>query len=591
MALKSSLLSEQTINRLFYLIFSIVSCWLLACAWLIEGEYGDGYATIVNSRFLFADGPHYLSYRGPVAAIILWPVELLLSLTEISKFSVVPYHLYSVVFHGGYLIGCWLLLRRLYGVSSASLLAFVAAILSTVFVAYSPYLSHDILPGLIFLLMILVIHRWLSVQTFGLAMLMIFLGAAVTLFKQTYAIFWISIVFSVFILLLTRKAPELINGRKFAILLLLAGISALISWLGYGFFGQWNFSEQSIWFRPVSIAQFVSNSYSSETVNSNGSWEEIFPWYIYWANIHNYGLTAILMVIPGSYLAFRSQNSKQLMLAISWLFSFIFILLLSAREVRYLGFLAPLTMVLIFPVIQNIIHSKRVIILLFSAVFLFDVSRSLTLGIGYLTNAGSMQMGKFFSPLENVLATDSRLFTTKILNFPFLAKSPFWRDRYHGIYHVSDIHLTGLLGNNLKLQLVRNFKGFNTRNMKVNDVLFFSNDILQRTPPWTKDNQPSGISHYFQIAGVVKDIEIVQVNNGYQIVNPKNTLFLLLNDTENNTGNDALNEMTIITNNHIDQEIAKRYYGEKALQKSFKVAAVVITSLCQGRHCQSLESD
>ncbi len=620
---KSSPLSEQTINRLFYIIFSIVCCWLLACAWLIEGEYGDGYATIVNSKFLFADAQNYYSIRGPLAAIMLWPVEVALQLFNVSDFSIVPYHFYSAIFHGLYLLGCWLILRRLYGCNSASLLAFIAAILTVVFVAYSPYLSHDIVPGAIFLLMILGVHRWLSVQTLGWAMLVVFLGAMVTLFKQTYAIFWISIVFSVFILLLTKKAPELLDARKLAGLLLLAGISAVISWLGYGFFGQWDFPEESIWTRPVSIIQGVFGNYSAETKQNEGSWSEIFPWYIYWINIQNYGISAMLLVVSGLYLALRgfgtlkghstvkerdsingnkvsedgttnenseisstikSHSTALFMLAICWLFCFIFVLLLSAREVRYLGFLAPLTMVLIVPTIQKILQFKRLYILLFTAVLLLDVSRSITLGIGYLTNAGSMQMQKFFSPV-NKIPPERRLLTSRILNFPFLMKSPLWQDRYHGIYHLDYIQLLAFYDKIINLGMVKNLGELNTNNMKPGDVLFFSNDMLVRSPPWTKDNQPSDMKNFFQVSGIAQNIELEKAHNGFQIISPKNQLFLLLNDTESN----EFNEINIITNNYLELSVAKRYYGEKARQKSFKVAAVVITSLCQARHCQSLE--
>ena len=98
-------------TRIFWVLWIVVTVWLLACAFLANGEYGDGYQTIANSRYLFSDNPSYYFHRGPLAAIMLWPVEVLVELFDVGPFAVTPYHPYSTVLHSLYLLGCWWALR------------------------------------------------------------------------------------------------------------------------------------------------------------------------------------------------------------------------------------------------------------------------------------------------------------------------------------------------------------------------------------------------------------------------------------------------------------------------------------------------
>ena len=46
-------------ERWFLLAWLLVSVWIFACALLVQGEYGDGYQTIVNGRFFFGDAANY----------------------------------------------------------------------------------------------------------------------------------------------------------------------------------------------------------------------------------------------------------------------------------------------------------------------------------------------------------------------------------------------------------------------------------------------------------------------------------------------------------------------------------------------------
>ena len=93
----------------FLVAWILLSIWLLASALLISGEYGDGYSTIANTRYFFGDSPGYYFQRGPLAALILWPVEAVSGALDLNQCDVRPYHLFSGLLHSAYLLGCWLL--------------------------------------------------------------------------------------------------------------------------------------------------------------------------------------------------------------------------------------------------------------------------------------------------------------------------------------------------------------------------------------------------------------------------------------------------------------------------------------------------
>ena len=54
------------------------------------------------------------------------------------------------------------LFAQLMETTGSPALAFGAAILTVIFYAYAPYLSHDLLPGLLFAVMIFLAHRWID---------------------------------------------------------------------------------------------------------------------------------------------------------------------------------------------------------------------------------------------------------------------------------------------------------------------------------------------------------------------------------------------------------------------------------------------
>jgi len=363
--------------RIFWVLWSIVTVWLLACAFLVSGEYGDGYQTIANSRYLFGDSPSYYLHRGPLAAIALWPVEILVELFDVGPFEVTPYHLYSAVLHSVYLLGCWWAIRKTGASPIARIIAFVAAITTVAFYCFAPYLSHDILPGLLFLLMIYIANRWISEGSRVDALLLVSIGAAVVLIKQTYALFWVVIVAYGAMALLLRWDDGRVDWRKFGALTGLAALSAGLTWIGYAWFTADEWSYVPWYFRPWELAIAVSGTFGKSA-------DIVFPADLYLRNLHNFGVLAMVLVLPGVIIALRGKNARLRMIAACWLMSAIAIQFVTFKEVRYVLFLAPLTAVLIVPAIEWA-TKRRALLIAIVLVVAADQVRGLSIAAEQLT--------------------------------------------------------------------------------------------------------------------------------------------------------------------------------------------------------------
>ena len=334
-------------DRWFLFGWMLISFWLLACALLVAGEYSDGYQTIANARYFFGENPDYYVHRGPLAALVLWPVEFVASFLSLHALDVRPYHLYSGLLHSAYLLGCWLLLKRSGQTFVPRLIAFATAILSVVFFAYAPYVSHDIIPGLLFLILTFLCNRWIRDPNARIALLLLLLGSAVTLIKQSYAIFWVALCIYTAFAFLLKWDDGRVSARKMLLLFAIAGLSGVLSWVGYGWFTAAEISGVSLLERPLVLINSVSAQYADEAGLAT-----LFPQDLYIRNIHNYGIATALLVLPGLVLAFRGQDARLRMVAVCWLISVAMLQIVSFKEVRYLAFLAPLSAMLIVPVIQ-----------------------------------------------------------------------------------------------------------------------------------------------------------------------------------------------------------------------------------------------
>ena len=535
---------------------------------MIQGEYGDGYQTIVNARYFFGDSPIFFVQRGPLAAIVLWPVEVIVQIFELDPVDVRPHHVFSGLLHSAYLFICWLLLRRAPGTTGARLLAFGAAILCVVFYAYAPYLSHDLLPGLLFLILIFVCHRWLEQESPADAVTLILLGAAVTLIKQTYATFWFALVFYAVIAYLLKWDNGRITIRKLGILTLLATASAAISWLSYAFYVGGVIPDAPLLVRPISLITAIAAQYGEQLTG-------MFASDLYLRNLPNYGIAAMLLVIPGLILALRGADARMRQIAVCWLIAAVIIQLVGFREARYLAFLAPLTAMLIVPVAQSLL-ARQVTAMALIAVVLFDQSRGLTVAADDLISSARIDVTRFV----NAATGNGDIYSSKVLSFVYSAGSPLARDRYHGIYHLTPPNLDGLYEGRVRISTIDDPRNLGLSKIKPGDRVYYSSNTLVRRPPWNEHNLPTEMEDFIQVAGNAADIRLTLRNGMYEREDDDGSYILFI------PGPGAGQQMPIIAGGSLSAAAADRFYGDLTDRDQLQVTAVIINVLCQADSCR-----
>lgn len=567
--------ADQKAERWFLIAWALLAAWITACVFLIQGEYGDGYLTIANARYLFGDSPGLYVQRGPLAAIVLWPIEIIVQALELDPLDVRPYHVLSAILHIAYLYVCWALLRRAPGSASARLLAFATAILSVVFYAYAPYLSHDLLPGLLFLVMIFLAHRWIDREQLTTGVYLIVLGAAVTLIKQTYAIFWVTIVAYALASCVLKADGGRITWRSWLTLSSLAACSAVISWLSYAWFIGGELPDEPLVTRPIRLAIAIAGQYREEALT------DIFPASLYLRNLPNYGTAAVLLVIPGLVMAFRGADPRMRMIATCWVLSLAAIQATSFREVRYLGFLAPLTAMLIIPVAQYLLARKDIATWGLIGLVLFDQVRGLTVAAEQITSSPRTNVTRFI----NAPDPTGSAYASNVLSIVFDASSPLQSDRYHGIYHMTPIILYRLYEGRMPVAIVLDQRELGSAGMQPGDRVYLANHDIVRRPPWQPDNVPVLLDEYVLIAGNVASARLQTADGGFEIIDNDGSYLMFLPAPEMGP------QSPVISTGALTAEAARGLYGDRADNEQLDVQVIVIKALCQADACSYATPD
>lgn len=554
-------------DNLFKAAWFLLTAWLVACAFLVQGEYGDGYQTIANARYIFGDSTAFYVQRGPLPAIVLWPVEFVAGFMGTDPLDVRPHHYLSAALHSVYLAGCWWCLQRVSGSGFARLFAFGAAILTVIFYAYAPYLSHDLLPGLLFVVMIFLAHRWMDHGGARETVLLILLGAAVTLIKQTYALYWVAIVAFALLSFALRWDNGRVDVRKLGLLLGMATISAAISWLSYALHVGSLAPDSAFVARPLVLIGAIASQYGEDMAGA-------FATDLYLRNLPNYGLAAMLLVLPGVVLALRGQDPRLRAIAVCWIICAVALQLIGFREARYLGFLAPLTAMLIVPVV-DIAFRHRAAVALLLAVLAIDQFRGLSLATTQLATARTFDVTAFY----NAAGSEGRVVASKVLSFAYAPASPLSRDRYHGIYHLTPEMIERLNEGSTGVVGVADPRGLGLAGIRPGDRVFYTNNTLLRNPPWNAANEPNGIDQYLLIAGKAISVRLREMDGGFARVNNDGSYLLFV------PAESAGPQMPAIAAGRLDAASAQRIFGASAGADAFDVVAVEIKAICQGRTC------
>lgn len=476
------------------LMFFIVIGWLGIAATRVQIEYYDGFSAIANSRYLIGATDRYIADRAPMMALFQTPAEFARIALRLHPLDVRPNHLLMALLHGAYIITVYRLLTGIFGNTWVVLVAWLAAIPNFVFVSYSPFVSHDIAPGVLLLIMLICCDRFCTNPSYILWTALVALGAVAALVKQTFGIFWILLLVGA--LFRYRRSSGEAERDAFVKLAYGAVSSGVITWFVLGCLLRDSDPHSPLLMRPWHNLQYLASVYEGKNVT--------FPWWIYVRNSPSYGWLAMLLVVPGLGMALRGTRLQQ-SIAIAWMGGVVFLHLMPLREVRYMAFLCPLTACLLVPAFR-FVAQRRVLLAASVLLLALDVGRSsleaLQVFHPFYTSGVEKQ---FFSVLDDAENRNRPVFVNApMMNFAAPISSPFAADRYHRIFHFGFVHLHTICGcHDVRVIADEDSALFSTSTCPEGSLLFYTSQILARGPSWWASD-PVADGAFYQCAAICR---------------------------------------------------------------------------------------
>jgi hypothetical protein len=455
-----SQVSEPTLPRRLVLaescVFAALFLWLAASAVLVDIEYYDGLDSICNARYFLGEIGTYVATRGPLFGLLLLVPEAIKESMGMHPLEVRPHHVLFAILHAGYALGCYALATRRLGRTFAVFLAFLAAIPTFIFFSYAPFVSHDIVPGILFLGMLLGVDAYYTRPRRSLWWALVALGAAAVLIKHTYAIFWPIAILAQAALAYTwdrggrrnarrdRKSPQTENDHarwgRLGSLILGAALSATIAILVLGWALAKTYPDTLFFARAFRQARFL-------LFDAGVQIEQ--PAWVYLRNLPAYGLLALVLFPVGAAKSWR-ESRMQRGLVIAWLLAVASVHLFSLHQVRYMLFVAPVTMCLLVPAARTALSSRRrraaaVAILLLGVLPLhpYSIAREASkIATDFYRRS---QTKWFLEPLREEGVYRSPVYLDwGLLSFLPPGDSELAGDIYHECFHIAPHHLIDL---------------------------------------------------------------------------------------------------------------------------------------------------
>ncbi len=516
--------AERRVEQAFRWAIALIAAWLFACLVFVNIEFDDGYSTIGNSRYLLGLSEIYFWQRGPMLALLLMPAEALAHALGLPPMDVRFQHATMLAIHLVYLAGTWYLLVKHQGLRWSVLLAFLAAVPCVVFFSYAPFISHDLFPGLLALGMLWLGQRYAEKPGRRTWWALVFLGTLAVLVKQTYALVWLALVLATAMIDWRAATPRQHKRSVLLGLLLAVMLTGAITWSLYGAALAGSFPQTPWILRPWQQIQLIVGIYQRE-----GPLRDIFYQWVYLRNMSAYGVLATALIIPGLYLSLRSRNALQSKIAVAWILLFAMMQLTAFKEVRYLGFLAPLSAFVIVPAIDQLMALRRAYGGLLLMLWLVDLSGIQAEARRIFNPYYKEQMSSFLAELPQSGHLAGNLVMTGQLNFISPEKYAFFGDRFHRITHLN-LEQIGVLYGYPKQQLKyeRNPKILDASQFKPADILVFVNDIAARVPPIRPDNKTSLQPYFVQLVATAELITLERHGDRYQMAQPSPQPIMLL---------------------------------------------------------------
>lgn len=498
---------ERRTRHLAWALIGLIGLWLVASLSWVNIEFDDGYATIANSQYLLGVSPDLFWQRGPLMAVWLLPAEWLANLLQLHPLDVRLHHAAMALLHLAYLAMVWRSLARLHGARPAVLLAFVAAVPTVLYFSYAAFISHDLFPGLLTLWLLWLADRELVHPRRASLWPLILLGAALPLIKQTYALVWPAALMAVIgSRWIARERPD---QSALARLCAAATASGLLTWLGYCAFLTQSFPDLPWLLKP--LGQYLG---VYRQVEQSAPARELIDQWLYLRNLSAYGMLAMMLALPGVWFSLRSASSIQRTLAVAWILLVGCLVAIPFKEVRYLGFLAPLTAHMIVPAI-DLLARRSLYRFLCGLVLCADLSlagiEALRLRHPYYREA----VLQFLQDLPSAPGSTPQVALQSPLSFVSPEPYAFRNDRFHRITHIIGDQIRLLYGYPRSSLLPADERA--QAQLQPGAIVFLINGMASRRPPFRRDNLPDLDTGYIQAVTVAEAVRLRLEGTEYRL--------------------------------------------------------------------------
>lgn len=561
--------------------------WLVVAAvWLAWGvvqvniDFDDGYSAIANAQYFLGITPEYFWQRGPAMAVLLVPAEWIAQHLALHPFDVHAHHAVMAVMHVGYLIGVSTLLYAHFGLRAATLMALLAALLTPVFFSYAPFISHDIFPGLLTLLMVVFAHRFMIGGSRRLWLILVLIGAGLALVKQTYAVVWAAVLLAQALLTVSdRTILPAVRRRRWMWLALAAVSSGVLTWIGYAAVLGGSIPDVPFWSRPLVMAQNISGHYDTD----GGAAEALYQW-VYLRNAPAYGAVCIVLLLPGLYFSLRSTDPLQRSVALVWLLLVVTLACIPFKEVRYLAFLAPLNAWLIVPAI-DFGARERLARKALPLILVLDLGRSLPEAARLHAPFYRDAVREFLDPLPAPDQLPNRLLVERPLSFVSPDANAFYGDRYHRITHISLEQLRVLYGyEKSQLLQVKHTRELEQPELQPGDYVLMAMDLAVRRAPFVPGNKTTRHPDAVQAVARVVSVELVRESDAYRVLPPFHDATLILPRAG---GTQAA---PLIGSRRFEASSIRLLFPETSEPNHLPVRALHLLTICQVDGCRDLRA-
>lgn len=479
-----------------WLFLVLPTIWLIWSAIILEVEYYDGFDAIASTYFLLGESPVYINNNTVLPALFLVPSRLLSQWFSLNPLNLIFYHFQTALLHTFYLFATYYFIEKKFGKIYSVPLAFAAAILSFMFFSYGAFLNIDIFPGLMFLVMIFFTVSFTNDPKLFKWLVLVIVGAAAALIKQPFGVFWAIIIIVSALQLIKNKGnkTQFSDCIPFLLLCLGAFVAFCLYWLAMSLTLSKNFPDIPFLLLPW---MQINNSIA-------GAPGIVKPWWIYLRNAPYYGISVMILVVPGLVMALKNKDRLQNFIGISWILSFIAFQILPLREVRYIAFLAPLSAFIIVPPLKIILNRKSYTYI-FLIVFSFDLIRASYEAVRFVDPFYSNSQLKSFLAVVSYGKIEEEYIVNHFLTFMPPLHSPLAGDHYHRKFHFGPHHLKVFSNLISKIKWIEENK-----NLKENLTYEKKSYLLYSTlMPINSNDFISGIPHHlneFATFGTVVEV-------------------------------------------------------------------------------------